>query len=715
MASADIILVVLQTIMKIWDFLTYPIYQMMQKPWEKVRMIEKTFAKPVKTSDQEIVFEAAEKQRALFDDMLRAKCDTMDKAWRWSVSKYGSRSLLGTRDILAEEDEVQPNGKIFKKFSLGDYRWISYEGVDTTADHFGKGLRDLGMNYQDKVCVFADTRNEWFIAAQACFKQSFALVTLYTNLGEEAVEHGVNQTKVAHIITSHDLLPKFRSILKNTPTVTKVIYFEDQVKSTDTSGFPDNVEIIPFWDVVSRGKKLVDDPQVQPSPPSPSDTAIVMYTSGSTGVPKGVVLSHKNMFSTLKSVMLSIDIQATKEDTFIAFLPLAHVLELLCESMMCMFGVKIGYSTPNTLIDKSSMVKRGSMGDATILQPTIMAAVPLILDRVYKSITEAVAKKGPGFERIFKYCYDYRMKAINRGETTPILDALLFRNFRALFGGRLKLIVAGGAPLSKETHDFIRNCMGCPVLQGYGLTETTACASLMEMCEMSTEAVGPPNQGVQIKLINWEEGNYRVTDQPRPRGEIVIGGNTVADGYYLMPEKTAEDFYEANGRRWFKTGDVGQFERNGTLKIIDRKKDLVKLQFGEYVSLGKVEACLKTCPIVDNVCIYGESTKSYTVALVVPDQAQLKVLAKKFGKDSLSHEELCEDRDVTGGVLRELVNHGKKHKLEKFEIPGAVSLCKELWAPESGLVTAAFKLKRKPIQEFYQRDLDRMYGASSGK
>lgn len=182
-----------------------------------------------------------------------------------------------------------------------------------------------------------------------------------------------------------------------------------------------------------------------------------------------------------------------------------------------------------------------------------------------------------------------------------------------------------------------------------------------------------------------------------------------------MPEKTAEDFYEANGRRWFKTGDVGQFERNGTLKIIDRKKDLVKLQFGEYVSLGKVEACLKTCPIVDNVCIYGESTKSYTVALVVPDQAQLKVLAKKFGKDSLSHEELCEDRDVTGGVLRELVNHGKKHKLEKFEIPGAVSLCKELWAPESGLVTAAFKLKRKPIQEFYQRDLDRMYGASSGK
>ena len=179
-----------------------------------------------------------------------------------------------------------------------------------------------------------------------------------------------------------------------------------------------------------------------------------------------------------------------------------------------------------------------------------------------------------------------------------------------------------------------------------------------------------------------------------------------------MPEKTEEDFYEEYGRRWFKTGDIGQMERDGNLRIIDRKKDLVKLQYGEYVSLGKVEACLKTCPVVENVCIYGESTKSYTVALVCPDRNALKALATKFGKENMDVNDLCQDKDVTGAVLRELVNHGKTHRLEKFEIPGAVTLCKELWLPETGLVTAAFKLKRKPIQEFYQRDLDRMYGVS---
>ncbi len=177
-----------------------------------------------------------------------------------------------------------------------------------------------------------------------------------------------------------------------------------------------------------------------------------------------------------------------------------------------------------------------------------------------------------------------------------------------------------------------------------------------------------------------------------------------------MEDKTKEDFYTEDGRRWFKSGDIGQLMPSGTLKIIDRKKDLVKLQFGEYVSLGKVEAVLKTCPIVENVCIYGEATKSYCVALVVPDRAQLSSLAAKFDKSEADFETQVTDKDLTGAVLRELVQHGKKHKLEKFEIPGAVTIVKELWDPDSGLVTAAFKLKRRPIQDFYQEEINRMYG-----
>lgn len=170
-------------------------------------------------------------------------------------------------------------------------------------------------------------------------------------------------------------------------------------------------------------------------------------------------------------------------------------------------------------------------------------------------------------------------------------------------GGRIRVILTGGAPLSPESHRFIRNCMGCPLLQGYGLTETAACATIMQLEEGTVGRVGPPVQGINIRLENWEEGNYRVTDSPRPRGEILIGGGqlaqlaskyvsgggNVAAGYYRNPEKTEEEFYtDAAGRRWFRSGDIGRVEEDGTLSIIDRKKDLVKLQYGEYVSLGKV-------------------------------------------------------------------------------------------------------------------------------
>ena len=194
----------------------------------------------------------------------------------------------------------------------------------------------------------------------------------------------------------------------------------------------------------------------------------------------------------------------------------------------------------------------------------------------------------------------------------------------------------------------------------------------------------------------------------------MIGGGNVATGYYKLPDKTAEDFFrDETGTRWFRTGDIGEMAPDGTLRIVDRKKDLVKLQFGEYVSLGKVESELKTCPLVENVCAYGDPTQSYCVALVVPDRNKLTTLAEKFGLGHLTFEELCVNPTITDAMLKELSQHGRKAGLEKFEIPGAITLCTELWTPESGLVTAAFKLKRKPIQDYYQKDLKRMYGARS--
>jgi len=543
------------------------------------------------------------------------------------------------------------------------------------------------------------------------------VVTLYTNLGEEAVGHGINQTEVDTVITSHELLPKFRKILKETPSVKRIIYFDNPIKRTDTSGFREDVRLINFWEMATLGKKAannnMEDVNAEPVPPKPESSCIIMYTSGSTGAPKGVVVTHKNLLTCVKSYLQHLsNFKVTDEDKYIGYLPLAHILELIAENMMVVLGVGIGYSNPNTLTDKSTMIKKGGQGDASVLRPTVMACVPLILDRIFKGINDNVRKKGEFTEKLFNFCVGYKMAAAERGESTPIMDRLIFKSVRMLLGGRVKLLLSGGAPLSPETHNYIRTCIGCPLLQGYGLTETSACASLMQLDELSTGRVGPPCQGISIRLENWEEGNYKVTDQPYPRGEILIGGGNVTAGYYKMPEKTAEDYFDdEDGTRWFRSGDIGQIESDGTVRIIDRKKDLVKLQFGEYVSLGKVESVLKNCPLVENVCIYGDSKRSYVVAIVCPDRAALARLAVKLGKDANTEpEQLIEDKDLVGAVLRELVQQGKKGQLQKFELPGALHLSLEAWTPDSGLVTAAFKLKRRPLQDFYQQHIDRMYG-----
>jgi len=714
----NMVLAVIRAVVMIWGALFNWAYFLISNPGQILKNYDKIRSKPskpIEEGDKEATFVPVPGTKTPYiSEFEAAGNETMADVWNWSVARYREKKLLGTRDILGEEDEVQPNGKMFKKLELGDYRWMSYDEVDTMADNFGRGLRVLGQKPNENICLYADTRAEWMVAAQASFKQSFPVVTIYTNLGEEAVVHGLAETQAEIVITSHELLPKFKQILAgNRDAVRTIVYMENPIKKANVTGFRDNVRIISFWDVLSLGKKTANnnliDVSAEPVAPTSETPAIIMYTSGSTGVPKGVVLTHGNLTQALSGFLYNLN--PLPNDMYIAYLPLAHVLELIGESMMVVWGVGVGYSHPNTLTDKSTMVKRGHKGDASVLQPTIMFCVPLILDRIYKGVTENIKKKGKFASALMDFCINYKLECTRRGEVTPIMDKLIFRSIRMLVGGRVRAILSGGAPLSEDTHDYLRTVLGCILLQGYGLTETSACAAIMSFEENSTGRVGPPVQKVNIKLVNWEEGNYMVTDKPWPRGEIYIGGPNVAQGYYMNKEKTDEEFFtDEEGRRWFKTGDVGQMEGDGTLRIIDRKKDLVKLQFGEYVSLGKVESVLKGCPVVANVCIFGDSSKSYVVSVICPVKEILIEIARKFGKEDMVWEDMVEDKDVTGAVLREVVNHGKASRLEKFEIPGAVTLTGIEWTPDTGLTTAAMKLKRKPLVDFYKSDIDRMYG-----
>ena len=574
--KVNIILGIIKTIICLYDIITLPIYFLAQRPWKKSFRSKE----PRATGDPLIGWT----RKPVQYDHLLFQVTTLDELTRGNAKKYGDQKMLASREVFGEEDEKQPDGKVFRKFILGDYKWYTFNQIDERIEHIAKGLMLNGIKPGDVVMIFAETRMEWYLAAQAIFRLGGTIGTLYATLGTDAIIHGLQETQVEHLITTSDLLPKVKNLLAETPRLKNIIYIDIGCKKASVDGFP--IQATSFVKIEEMGQN--SNAGAKFIPPQAEDTAIIMYTSGSTGVPKGVMISHKNVLSTMKGFYAVANSVQDTDAVYMSFLPLAHVLELAAETFFLSVGCSIGYSSPHTMTDVSTGIKKGCQGDATILKPKIMASVPLVLDRIRKGVDEKVSSRGELAKAFFDFGMEYKTYWRKQGFSTPIIDFLACRKSRALLGGNLDYIVCGSAPLSPGTHDFIRSCLNLTLIQGYGLTETAAGSTLMDLDDLSVGRVGTPLQGITIKLMDWPEGNYHVTDKPYPRGEIVIGGNSVTPGYFKKDDITRESYRDEDGQRWFCTGDIGEVHPDGVFKIIDRKKDLVKLQYGEYISLGKV-------------------------------------------------------------------------------------------------------------------------------
>jgi len=343
-----------------------------------------------------------------------------------------------------------------------------------------------------------------------------------------------------------------------------------------------------------------------------------------------------------------------------------------------------------------------------------MAAVPAIMDRIRKGVLDRVENSGWIAKNLFSYAYNDKLSKTMRGVPSPIWDAVVFSKPRGMLGGNVRVMLSGGAPLSSETQMFMKVVFSCPVAQGYGLTETCGGGTITTIDDLHVGHTGGPIGSNEIKLVDWEEGGYRSTDVNNPsigmpRGEILISGTNVTMGYYKQQEKTDEVFIkDSNGQMWFHTGDIGQWRADGTLQIIDRKKDLVKLSAGEYVSLGKVEAVAKHSPFVDNSCVCADSFNSYCVILVVPAEKKLMEWAAANGITG-EWKEICDNPAVAKAVLADIQSVCKQSKFARFETPEKIKLCWEQWTPETELVTAAMKLKRENIKKRFEDDIKALY------
>jgi len=336
-----------------------------------------------------------------------------------------------------------------------------------------------------------------------------------------------------------------------------------------------------------------------------------------------------------------------------------------------------------------------------------LVGVPAVWELIRKGILGKVQSSGHVKQSIFNFALSAKQAA--HKYYIPILggltDTVVFNQVKQQTGGRLKIMFNGGGSVSKTTQEFLSTALTI-MIQGYGLTESTAMACILNPAWMQYSSVGGPVPAAEVKLVDAKEAGYFSTNNP-PQGEVLLRGPAVFKGYYKRPDLDKEAFTEDG---WFKTGDVGQWNKDGTLSIIDRLKNLVKLQGGEYVAIEYLESVYKSSPLVANGAIIANGEHSQPMMVVVAHPVNLPAFAKKNGLGSSEDiEHLCKDDKVVDAVLKDMNAFGKKQGLKGMELLEAIVLTHDEWTPESGFLTAAQKLQRKFIEKHYADRIKKVY------
>ncbi|PNW73635.1 hypothetical protein CHLRE_13g566650v5 [Chlamydomonas reinhardtii] len=625
------------------------------------------------------------------DGFPTADFKTLFEMFEQSAAKYPDNQCLGKR-VKKENGEAGP------------YVFKSYKEIHTEVANVASALRALGVNPAQRVGVFGANCPEWMVAMQACNRMAMHCVPLYDSLGENAIEYIVNHSEAVAAFVSSEKLPALAKALPKTKATLKVVVYwgagnEAAAKAAKDLGYV----VHSFDELLALGAAK----PAEPVPPKPDDLCTIMYTSGTTGDPKGVMLTHTAVVAsviTARSYCSNNGVDLNQHDRLLSYLPLAHIFDRVNEEWFLSIGAAIGYWQG----DVTKLVE-----DVAALQPSLFLGVPRVFDRIYTRIMGQINGAGLIKRSLFNWGFSRKLYFLRQGyahnKAAPFFDKLLFTKVAARLGGKIKAVVSGGAPLAPHVEDFLRVTMCAPVVQGYGLTETSA-ASFIACADVMAQAatVGPPTPMTEFRLESVPDMNCDALDAKTPKGEVLIRGAANFTGYYKAADKT-EEVLEKDG--WFHTGDIAILTPSGAIKIVDRKKNIFKLSQGEYVAVEALESTYKKTSVVEQVWVYGNSFESCLVAVVVPAKDVITAWAKEQGVTGEFEKGLLEDPRVNAHVLAELTRVGKEDKLKGYEIVKAVALEPVQFSVEDDLMTPSFKLRRPQLQAKYQAKLDAMYAA----
>jgi long-chain acyl-CoA synthetase len=597
-------------------------------------------------------------------------------------------------DLFYKRIREDPDDILHYEKVEGSWRGTTAAEIEGDTRSLACGLRALGLRKGDRVGILSRVRHEWLRADLAVLANGAVTVGIYSTLTPAQVHYILEHSEARFLfVEDMEQLQKVVSCWARLPGLESVILFDPPPSKEDmpeecrsrAGGCLSLKEVVHLGDVRDSREPETYEQVLQSV--GPDDLASIVYTSGTTGPPKGAMLTHRNLCSVVLSVVSVMPYQ--KGDVGVIFLPLSHILQRVISYGGMYIGARGAYAESiDKLIDNFREIR-----------PTVQVSVPRIWEKIHQRVIAAVEEGSPLKRLIFKRAMtvghqmaEYRA----RGDEPPIsleiryalADRLVFRKVKDIFGGRIRFLTSGGAPLSEHIARFFY-AMGLLILEGYGLTETAAPACVNRIDDFRFGTVGKPIPGMEIRI--GEDG------------EILIRGAGVFMGYYKNPAATAEALDEDG---WLHTGDIGEIDADGFLRVTDRKKDIIITSGGKNIAPQNVENLLKTSPYISQAMVYGDRRKYLTV-LITLDREELLNFARKRGLEGEDMGALCRHPEVENLVAGELERANEE--LAGFETVKKFRILDREFTVEDGTLTPTLKVKRKVVARRYRELLEAMY------
>jgi len=565
----------------------------------------------------------------------------------------------------------------------GQWMELSYRELAERVQDVSLGLQELGIRRGDRVAILSENRPEWAMADYACLTARCTDVPIYPTLPAKQIEYCLcDSGAVAVFVSTRHQLEKLHSIRLRVPALRHIIAFEEDAVGSDVKSLAQ----VAALGRAARTRNLRWRDEALAA--EPDDLATLIYTSGTTGEMKGVMLTQGNIAS---NVTTCCNLFAfSPGDECLSFLPLSHIFERMF-GHYCMFhsGVIVNYAESVDTVAADMEQRR----------PTLMASVPRLYEKIYGRVLERVRNSSVVRQRLFSWAKSvgeaWVDQRLERGRVSPhiaaqhwLADKLVFAKLRARTGGRLRFFISGGAPLPSDISRFF-HAAGMPILEGYGLTETSPVIAVNTFQHVRLGTVGRPIPGVEVRIAS--------------DGEVITRGPNVMAGYYRKPEATAVAL-DRDG--WFHTGDIGMLDSDGFLKITDRKKDLIVTAGGKNIAPQPIESMAKGSKFVTNAVMLGDRRR-FPIILVVPNLQTLTAWAESQGIRAASMEALLLLPEVQIKMEREV--RTTLRDLASFEMPKKLLLLSRDFTAEAGELTPTLKIKRRVVELRYREEIEKLY------